>query len=347
MARVLVIGDIHNPVAHPGYLAFCQDLRAKHRCDQIMFIGDVVDWHAISFHSKHPEAPGPKDEYELAKLHIGNWNRAFPVANVCIGNHDARVVRTVEEAGVPACLIRDFADAWGTKHWKWENSFTLDDVYYFHGTGTSGIHPAFNSMCKMLMSVVQGHIHSAGGIKWRANPVRRIFGMDTGCGIDDRAYAFAYGRDQKVRSILSAGVVIDGIPHHEIMAIGPGEKYHRSRFKEVEKPHASKTTVALSGGEFVSTAPGPVPRRMHGEQAEPAGSANDPAESGQRGHRGGEGKGERPGRSSQGGSGGSSSSGRPGKASVRGKHQRREKGSGAARADCDDRVRRGGGRARA
>lgn len=230
MSRVLVVGDIHAPVTHPGYLSFCQDLRDKHKCDQVILIGDVVDWHAISFHSKHPDAPGPKDEYELAKAEIKGWHRAFKKARVCIGNHDARVIRTAEEAGIPSQFIRSYADIWETPGWEWNTDFIVDDTYYFHGTGTAGVHPSFNTMMKQLMPVVQGHIHSAGGIKWRANPMRRIFGMDTGCGIDDRAYAFAYGRDQKIRSILSAGVVIDGIPHHEIMPIGPGEKYHRSQF---------------------------------------------------------------------------------------------------------------------
>jgi len=229
--RILTIGDIHEPVAHPGYLSFCRDLRDRHKCDQVVFIGDVVDWHAISFHTKHPDAPGPKHEYELAKSKISQWARVFPKAKVCIGNHDARVIRTAEEAGIPSQFIRDYAETWGTKNWDWDDDFILDDVFFFHGTGSGGMHPAFNAMGKMLMSCVQGHIHSAGGIKWRANPQRRIFGMDTGCGIDDRAYAFAYGKEQKVRSILSACVILDGIPHHEIMPIGPGEKYHRSNFE--------------------------------------------------------------------------------------------------------------------
>lgn len=229
--RILVVGDIHEPVSHPGYLRFCQDLYRGSKCNAVVFIGDVVDWHAISFHSVHPDAPGPKDEHELALQKIQKWHKAFPQAKVCIGNHDARVIRVAEENGIPSRFIRSYAETWETSGWKWEQDFIFDDVYYFHGCGTSGVHPAFNSMLKQLMSVCQGHIHSAGGIKWRANPQRRVFGLDTGCGIDDRAYAFAYGRDQKIRSILSAATVIDGLPQHHIMPCGPGEKYNRRKFK--------------------------------------------------------------------------------------------------------------------
>lgn len=231
MSRVLVIGDIHEPVSHPGYLKFCKDLRDRHRCDEVMFIGDVVDWHAVSFHSHHPDAPGPADEFELALYGVTKWRKAFPKARVCIGNHDERLVRLAESVNIPARFMRDYTDIWKTPNWKWGNEHILDDVLYMHGTGCGGLHPAYNAMAKRLMSVVMGHIHSAAGIKWRANPTRRVFGMDTGCGVDDKAFAMAYGVHHQIRSILSAAVVIDGIPHHEVMAIGPGEKYHRSRFK--------------------------------------------------------------------------------------------------------------------
>jgi predicted phosphodiesterase len=240
VSRVLVIGDVHEPVAHPGYLRFCKDLYRRHKCDTVVFIGDLIDWHSISFHKKHPGAPAQMDEYKAAKKRVARWRRAFPKAYVCIGNHDERIFRLAADAGIPGDFIKSYEDVWGEKlrkgqrrrraNWKWVNEVIIDDVYYTHGTGNAGVHPAFNLMGKMLMSSVMGHIHSAGGIKWRANPRKRIFGMDTGCGVDEKALAFAYGVHSKVRSILSAGVVLRGTPHHEIMAIGPGERYHRSRF---------------------------------------------------------------------------------------------------------------------
>lgn len=229
--RILVVGDIHCPVDHPAYLAFCRDLQEKHKCNQVVLIGDVVDHNAISFHAHHPDAPGPKDEHELALAGVARWYKAFPKAKVCIGNHDERVLRVAEDAGIPSKYIRTYKESWETPGWDWQFEHSLDDVYLFHGTGCGGMHPAFNTMNKMLMSVVMGHIHSASGVKWKANPNKRIFGMDTGCGIDDSALAFAYGRHQKTRSILSAGVVIDGIPQHFVMPCGPGERFHRSKFK--------------------------------------------------------------------------------------------------------------------
>lgn len=233
MSKCLVIPDLHNPVTHPGALAFCQDLYEKYDCDKVVFIGDVVDMQAISFHANNPQCPGPLDEFRLAKKAIRKWYKAFPKASVVLGNHDLRIIRLAESVNIPAKYVRTHAKVWKTPGWKWDYDFIIDDVYYWHGTGRSGINPAFNVMKDMLMSAVIGHCHSAAGIKWKANPLRRIFGMDTGCLIDIDAFNFAYGQNEKKRPMLSTGVVLDGIPQHFIMPCGTGEKYHKSRFKKV------------------------------------------------------------------------------------------------------------------
>ncbi len=226
MSRVLCIGDIHEPVCRKNYLRFCQDLYKEWDCDTVVFLGDIADWHGISFHAHHPECPGPKDEYELAYAKIQKWYKAFPKAKVCIGNHDARIIRLAESVNIPSKFVRDFNEVWDTPGWNWDYFHIIDDVYYFHGTGNGGTYPAPNAAKKMLMSVVMGHCHTAAGIKWIASPQRRIFGLDVGCGIDDKAFAFAYGQHIIKRSIISAAVVLDGVPYHEIMPISKGERYY-------------------------------------------------------------------------------------------------------------------------
>ncbi|MBE3139908.1 MAG: metallophosphoesterase [Thermoplasmata archaeon] len=236
MSRVLAIGDIHEPVSRRGYLQFCKDLYKKWKCDTVVFIGDVVDWTAISFHAHNPEAPGPKDEYKLALAGTRRWRRAFPNAIVCIGNHDARPQRVAESVSIPSKFIRNYADLWETPEWKWVQSVIIDKVYYCHGHGKGGGKtPAWNLSQKMGMSIVMGHCHSRGGVEWSANPLRRWFGMDTGCGIDDKAYAFAYAKEQVTRSVLSAGIILNGTPYHEVMPCGRGEKYHDTNFKTRRK----------------------------------------------------------------------------------------------------------------
>lgn len=229
--RILCIGDTHLPSVHPGYLRFCQDLQDRHKCDTVVHIGDVTDWHSISFHASVPDMPGPKDEYEQAYQAIRPWVRAFPKAKVCIGNHDRRVMRLAESVKIPARFIRSYSDTWDTPGWEWGEEFIIDDVHLSHGEGCSGLHPAYGQAQKMLMSAGIGHVHTAGGVAWLANPTRRIFGLDIGSGIDEKSLAFVYGKHFKRRAIISAAVIVDGIPYHEIAPIGPGEKYNKARFK--------------------------------------------------------------------------------------------------------------------
>jgi predicted phosphodiesterase len=225
MSKVLVIGDLHCPAEHPKYLDFCEELYYEWECDEVAFIGDIIDWHSISYHAKDPRLPGPKDEYELTLECIDRWYDAFPEAKVCIGNHDRRIHRLAESAGIPDVMIKSYSEIWDTPNWDWVYDVVIDNVYYMHGEGRRGLNPAFNAARSRGMSVVMGHCHSVAGVKWFAGPNERFFGLDVGCGIDVGKLQFAYGKHLDNKPILAAGVVIDGIPYSEIMPISKGELY--------------------------------------------------------------------------------------------------------------------------
>ena len=231
MSKILIVGDTHEPAGHPLYRRFCKYIYNKHKCDKVIHIGDIVDWHAISFHAKHPELPGPSDEYKLARNCVQKWYRTFPKMQVCIGNHDRRPTRLAENAAIPEFFLRDYNEIWGTPGWTWDYEYIIDGVSYYHGEGCGGIHPAYTRARSSSISVVIGHVHHAAGVKWVADQTARRFGMDVGTGIDIDKLQFAYGKHFQYRPILSAGVVIDGIPYHEVMACGPGERYHKPRSK--------------------------------------------------------------------------------------------------------------------
>ena len=238
MSRVLVIGDIHEPACHPGYMHFCRDLERKYRTDTTVFIGDIADRHSISFNIYNdeldlyvcpadPRCPGPDEEYELTLALVKKWYQAFPDAWVTIGDHDARNQRLAEAVNGP----RDYSDMWHTPKWVWAHDCAIDGVYYFHGDDKRGLNPAYNSARDLMLSVVMGHCHSASGVKWSASRDKRIFGLDTGCGVDIKALSMAYGKHFLRKPILSAAVVIDGIPHHEIMPCGPQERYEACNYE--------------------------------------------------------------------------------------------------------------------
>jgi len=194
-----------------------------------------VDHHNISFHRKDVDADGVNREVELARAGIAKWVKLFPKAQVTIGNHDCRPFRLAADVNIPSTFITPYAKVWKTPHWKWINETMIDGVHYHHGTGKSGKTPALNVAMTNMINTVIGHVHSTAGIKWACGPYRKVFGMDTGCGIDHDHPFFNYGKNLIKRPILSAGVVLDGVPYHEIMHIARGERYHRSHFIKKRK----------------------------------------------------------------------------------------------------------------
>jgi predicted phosphodiesterase len=243
MSRVLAIGDIHEPVSHPAYLDFCKDLYQDWACDKVVFMGDLADWHALSFWDKEPACPSPFDEYKQIKKKIQKWYKCFPNAKLCIGNHDERPDRIAKKGGLPTkVFMRDYNEIWGTPKWEWGYDFIVDGVYYLHGTGKGGINPAWNVKKEMGMSVVMGHTHARGGVKWSASPLATTFALDTGCGIDSKALQFIYGRHCKTRPILGAGIILDGKhAYFERMPIAPGEKYSNNKSKYKKRKFKFRT----------------------------------------------------------------------------------------------------------
>jgi len=231
-----VIGDTHEPVCRLGYRDFCTDTFMKFGVDLVIHIGDLIDWHGISFHAKQPMCPGVVDEYEMAFARVQKWRERFPVLQWCIGNHDERPTRLARSVGIAEFALQPYNHLWGVPEWEMGFKFIHDGVIFRHGTGLGGVHPAWNLMNKSKMSVVMGHCHSRAGMKWSMNPHKRFFCMDVGCGINEREYAFAYGKDLPERPVLACGIIDDGQPYSIAMKCGPGEKYHDSRFVDPNKP---------------------------------------------------------------------------------------------------------------
>ena len=217
--RVLVIGDVHLPAEREDYLDFCKGLRKKYKTNQVVFIGDILDHHAISFHQKHPEADSAVAEYHRAIEKLKDWKKAFPKAKVCIGNHDERIHRLASSSGIPSMYLRDYKDVFNTPGWEWEYEWIIDNVSYLHGTGTrTGVCPSLNQAKARMQSTVCGHIHSVGSIAWAQGPgENKIFGFNVPCGVDREHILMYYSKNFIRKPVNGAGVVINGKPYLEIM----------------------------------------------------------------------------------------------------------------------------------
>ena len=227
---VLIIPDLHIPAEHPKSLQFCRDMYNEWSCNEVVFIGDVSDFHAISFHTKNPDLPSAGDEYDMVRNRIKPWVSSFPKATVVYGNHDLRGFRLGRTVNIPDRLIRSPKELWETKKWTWVHEYIKDDMYFIHNGG-GGLYPAINRAKSMGMSVICGHTHTNAGVHWVASPLHRFFGMNVGCLIDIDKMQFEYGQHYTYRPILGVGIIKNGTPYYEVMPCGQGEKYHKGKSK--------------------------------------------------------------------------------------------------------------------
>lgn len=201
--RILIIGDLHCPFEHPDYFDHCVDTYETFACNQVIFIGDLIDSHASSRHETDPDGYSPRTELDMAIESLKKWNTAFPVADVIIGNHDRIVLRKAFSSSIPSVWIKGFNEVLGT-NWNWTHRIEYDGVQYIHGEGATAKTRAKNEM----QSTVQGHRHTEMETVHLTGK-QRIFGMQTGCGIDETSYAMAYAKNYK-KPALGVGIVIDG-----------------------------------------------------------------------------------------------------------------------------------------
>ena len=145
------------------------------------------------------------EELERAIDKIQAWYNAFPIAKVCIGNHDAIVRRKAFDSGVSKVWIRDFDEVLGVEGWDFKEHHKIGGVLYVHGTGTSGRNAAAGKSLQFGCPVVQGHIHTEASVIYNGGH----WGMQVGCGVDRDSYAMAYAKHFAKSYKLACGVVLN------------------------------------------------------------------------------------------------------------------------------------------
>ena len=204
--NILVIGDLHEPFCLDGYLEWCKEQYKTYNCNQVIFIGDILDNHAFSYHEPDPDGMSAGNELELAIKKVQKWYEAFPYADITIGNHDRMCSRKRFTAGIPSAWIKSYNEVLGTPNWNWVESIVYDDVLYEHGEGGQAQSKAKNN----LMSSVCGHTHTEAYTKWFVGKRFRVFGTQVGCGVNSKSYAAAYAKNYKKQAIGCAVVLNNG-----------------------------------------------------------------------------------------------------------------------------------------
>jgi metallophosphoesterase superfamily enzyme len=112
LSTVLIIGDCHCPAMRRGYVRFLQGVADHYGPDRIVHIGDLVDWHSISYHESSPELHSPIEEMRKAKRQVRSLVEAFPEADWLIGNHDSLTERQATSARLPSDVLKPYGELW-------------------------------------------------------------------------------------------------------------------------------------------------------------------------------------------------------------------------------------------
>ena len=204
--RVLVIGDLHEPFCLEGYLEFCKKQYDIHNCNKVVFIGDIIDNHYSSYHESSADGLGGKYELEQAVKKLRRWYKAFPKADVTLGNHDRIIIRKAQTSNIPSKQIKEYKEVLETPKWNFVTDVYYDGVRYVHGDKSGKPRMATK---RDMVSTVSGHYHTDMYCEWLFGKTRAIFALAVGCGIDSKSYAMGYMQGGK-KEAIGVGIVIGG-----------------------------------------------------------------------------------------------------------------------------------------
>jgi predicted phosphodiesterase len=205
--NILIISDLHSPFIKEGYLEHCKNVYKKYKCNKVIFIGDILDNHYSSYHETDPDGYSANDELTNAIELLQPWYKAFPIADICIGNHDRIIDRKAKTFGLSSRWIKSIADVLHTpKGWTFAEHFEYDNVLYYHGENSTGL---LQTLLGHRCSIVCGHTHSKFELVYNASQKDLIFGLHVGCGIDWDKYAFEYAKYDVKKPIIGCAVVLN------------------------------------------------------------------------------------------------------------------------------------------
>ena len=214
---ILCLSDTHFPYEHPQYFSWIKKVKDHIKCDTVIHVGDLVDFHSISQWLHSAELPNIKYEIEDAKRRIKKLRKIFPMPmRICRGNHDIRIEKMAERASMPASFVKGLNDileidkSW---KWTWHDKFIEilpngNQVYFTHHFKSN----VLQSSKELGMSLVVGHMHTVAGINWYSSPLALNFAMCVGCSINPKHEAFKYSKNYIKRPIISVGAIVKNQP---------------------------------------------------------------------------------------------------------------------------------------
>lgn len=220
---VLHIPDLHAPFMHPDAPAFIAEAIRRFRPTMTVLAGDELDQHSISDHIADPNGYSPGHELSAGLKQLSVIYDFIPHAFICESNHGQRPFRRAFKCGIPKEYLRTYHEFMhAPAGWVWGNEIVVDGVRYTHGEEATGANGALQLAIRMGMSQAVGHWHGSAGASYFSNGKTTVFGLYSGCLIDEKAYAFAYGKHAKLKPVLGVSIIENGVPRFIPMPLKNG-----------------------------------------------------------------------------------------------------------------------------
>jgi hypothetical protein len=218
--NILTISDMHIPYEHKDALKFLTALKKKYKPDLVVSLGDLVDWHSVSFHPKHPDLASPGEELAMIRAKAKLLEKLFPKMIIIGSNHGDLPLRKIKDAGLPTLFLRDYNSIYGVgKGWVFCDDLTLQDktevIYLAHALSKDAARVA----AQRGVHHICGHYHTLFAIEYVSNPRNLLWAVNGGCLIDREALAFEYGKLTLDRPIIGTPMIINGQPKLEPMLL--------------------------------------------------------------------------------------------------------------------------------
>ena len=223
---ILTISDMHIPYEHKDVFKFLAALKKKYKPDLVVSLGDMVDWHSVSFHPKHPDLASPGEELTAIRRKAKLLEKIFPNMIIIGSNHGDLPLRKIKDAGLPTVFLRDYNSIYGvSKKWVFCDDLTIQDnnevIYFAHGITKDAAKVA----AQRGVHHICGHYHTKFAINYISNPRNLLWAVNGGCLIDREALAFEYGKLTLDRPIIGTPVIVNGFPILEPMLLREGGKW--------------------------------------------------------------------------------------------------------------------------
>ena len=228
-ASILTVSDMHIPYHHPDAYFFLEALLEKYEPDYVISLGDLVDFHAISFHPNDPDLLSAGAELEAIQEHAEALEALIPDMYIIGSNHGDLPLRKLLANYLPRKLLRSYNEIYGVgEGWKFVDDITitthskhLPDIHFAHGIRKNALQVAQQRGQRFAC----GHYHEDFEIRYAGNPNTLLWSMMAGCLIDPKSLAFAYNKLNLKRPILGTGVIKEGVPILEPMILNKNGRW--------------------------------------------------------------------------------------------------------------------------